>query len=128
MSRSWHTLPSSARRTILAGAAALALLLGYLLPHEPARPPTASQRAHRPAGVSQLDYRALHFRDKDSLWLHTTYAQAAAELGTGTLVDTSADGHTRTYQWNGGGKWARMEATFRDGYLVSKMQFLLRAY
>jgi hypothetical protein len=43
-------------------------------------------------------------------------------------VDTSADGHTRTYQWNGGGHWARMEATFRDGYLVSKMQFLLREF
>jgi hypothetical protein len=128
MSRPWHTLPSSARYTILAGAAALALLLWYLLPHEPALPPTASQRAHRPVGVTQLDYRVLHFHDKDSLWLHTTYAQAAAQFGEGSLVESSADGHTRTYQWNGGGKWARMEATFRDGYLVSKMQFLLREY
>jgi hypothetical protein len=128
MSRPWRTLSPPARRTILAGAGGLAVLLGWLLPHEPARPPTASQWAHRPAGVSQLDYRALHLRDKDSLWLHTTYAQAAAQLGTGTLVDTSADGHSRTYQWNGGGRWARMEATFRDGYLVSKMQVLLREY
>jgi len=128
MSRPWHTLSSAARHTILAGAAGLAVLLWFLLPHEPAQPPTASQLAHRPAGVTQLDYRALHFHDQDSLWLQTTYAQAAANLGEGVLVDTSADGHTRTYQWNGGGKWARMEATFRDGYLVSKMQFLLREY
>jgi hypothetical protein len=77
--------------------------------------------------VTQLDYRVLHFHDKDSLWQQTTYAQAA-RWGRGALVDTSADGSTRTYQWNGGGKWARIEATFRNKYLVSKMQFLLREH
>lgn len=54
------------------------MLLWCLLPHEPAQPPTASQRAQRPDGVTQLDYRTLHFYDKDSLRLQTTYAQATA--------------------------------------------------
>ena len=49
-------------------------------------------------------------------------------LGEGSLLHVSTDGRTRTYQWNGGGRWARLEATFRDGYVISKRAFALRAY
>jgi hypothetical protein len=105
-------------------ALAGAVLLWYLLPHRPALPPTPSQRARRPAGVTLHDYRGLNFQARADQ-PPTTYVQAAAQLGEGMLVDTSADGRTRTYQWKGGGRWARLEASFRGGQLVSKMQFLL---
>jgi hypothetical protein len=108
---------------LLAGAAAG--LLWILLPHRPALPPTPSQRARRPGGVTQNDYRALGHRS----WDRTpapTYAQAAARRGEGSLIDMSADGRTRTCQWNGGGRWARLEASFRDDKAVGRMQFLLR--
>ena len=98
----------------------LAVLLWLVLPHTPALPPTASQRTKRPAGVTHRDYRTLHLSQPQ-----TTYAQAAAQLGEGALVEESADGRTRTYQWNGGGNWAQMEATFYDGGVVGKQQFML---
>lgn len=58
----------------------------------------------------------------------TSYEDVVAYLGEGTLLTVSADGRTRSYQWNGGGSWGRLEATFRDGYLISKKQFALRNY
>lgn len=123
--QTWHTLPLAARLSWLLGG--VALLLGSLLPHQPALPPTASQLALRPHGVTLLDYNALYLRPVQGI-SQTSYAQAAARLGEGTLLTTSADGRTCTYQWNGGGRWARLEATFRDGYVVRKYQFALERY
>jgi hypothetical protein len=80
----------------------------------------------RPAGVTQNDFRALHYGRKADSTPCTTDAQAAALLGEGSLLDTLVDGRTRTYQWTGRGRWGRMEATFRDGQLVSKFQMLLQ--
>lgn len=123
--QSWYALPLAARLGLLLGGAAL--LLASLVPHQPARPPTPNQLALRPQGVTLLDYNALYLRPVQGM-PQTSYAQAAARLGEGTLLTTSADGHTRTYQWSGGGRWARLEATFRDGYAVRKYQFALRRY
>ena len=98
----------------------LAVLLWLVRPHAPALPPTASQRTKRPAGVTHRDYRDLRLNQ-----LPTTYAQAVAQLGEGAQVEESADGRTRTYQWSGGGRWARLEATFYDRSAVGKQQFML---
>jgi hypothetical protein len=104
-----------------------AVMLWFVLPHEPAQPPTASQLALRPEGATQIDFRALGHNSWDSL-PPVTYAQATARMGEGSLVKASPDGRTRTYQWNGGGRWARLEATFRDDSVVGRMQFLLRKH
>lgn len=88
--------------------------------------PTPSQRGLRPAGVTQNDFRALHYGRKSDGIPRTTYAQAVALMGEGTLLETSADGRTRTYQWSGGGRWGRLEATFHDGQLKGKTQILLQ--
>lgn len=106
-------------------AVALLALLVWFIPRRPAMPPTPSQRVQRPDGVTRNDFRALN-HDTWSDVSRMTYAQAAVRMGAGSLVDMSADGRTRTYQWNGGGRWARLEATFRDDSVVGRMQFLLR--
>gem|GEM_PF-5144091 len=106
---------------LLAGGLLL-VLCGTLLFH-PVLPPTASQRTLRPQGVTQNDFKALYGRSAQRPSI--SYAQVVARLGEGSPVDSSADGRTRTYQWHGGGRWARLEATFQDGHLVGKGQFLL---
>ena len=105
---------------LLAGGLLLVLCGSLLFP--PVLPPTASQRALRPQGVTQSEFKDLYGRSAQGPSI--SYAQAVARLGNGSPVDSSADGRTRTYQWNGGGRWARLEATFRDGHLVGKGQFL----
>lgn len=98
-------------------------------PSQPGPAPTESQRVLRPEGVTQLDFRRLELGGTSpgdtTLYPKTSYAQAAARMGEGYLLEVSPGGRTCRYQWNGGGRWARLEATFRDGYLGGKSQFLL---
>ncbi|RPD43668.1 hypothetical protein DNI29_23310 [Hymenobacter sediminis] len=100
--RDFHAPPPA----FLLALGLLVTIVWLLFPDRPALPPTASQRVLRPGGVTQIDFHRLHpggtSPSDTTTYTKTRYAQGAARMGEGSLLEVLPDGRTRPYQWNGG--------------------------